>query len=104
VNRPRGTPGHFLLAAWDTYSWSMIREIKRRKDRWTTSGIRPSRAVEGCFQGKYADRYHEGANLVLPEHDVAEAFPTNKAVNEALRLVIRPTKFSIVGKRPGSES
>jgi hypothetical protein len=43
-------------------------------------------------QGKYAGRYREGTNIVLLDGDVAEAFPNDKAVNEALRLVIKLTK------------
>lgn len=42
-------------------------------------------------RGKYASRYREGTNLVLLEPDVAQAFPDEAAVNEALRLVIRLT-------------
>lgn len=48
-------------------------------------------------QGKYTDRFQEGTNLVLLDNDVAEAFPNDEAVNEALRLVIKLTKL------PGSE-
>ncbi|RJQ59829.1 MAG: hypothetical protein C4530_08700 [Desulfobacteraceae bacterium] len=59
--------------------------------------------LKGGVQGKYADRYREGTNLVLLDHDVAEAFPTDKAVNEALRLVIQLTKLSRVDKRPDSK-
>jgi hypothetical protein len=44
-------------------------------------------------QGKYADRFQEGTNLVLLDTDVAEAFPNDEAVNEALRLVIKLTKL-----------
>ncbi len=55
--------------------------------------------LKGGVRGKYADRYREGTNLVLLDHDVAEAFPTDKAVNEALRLVIQLTKLSRVEKR-----
>ncbi|MCU0574452.1 MAG: hypothetical protein MUC41_15870 [Syntrophobacteraceae bacterium] len=40
-------------------------------------------------QGKYADRFNEGTNLVLLDEDIAQAFPTDQAVNEALRLVIQ---------------
>jgi hypothetical protein len=40
-------------------------------------------------RGKYAKKYREGTNLVLLEPDVAKAFPNEKAVNEALRLVIK---------------
>lgn len=48
-----------------------------------------ARILKGGVQGKYADRYREGTNLVLLAPDVAEMFPTDEAVNEALRLVIR---------------
>lgn len=48
--------------------------------------------LQGAVRGKYAKRYREGTNLVLLEPDVAEAFPNEKAVNEALRLVIKLTK------------
>ena len=44
-------------------------------------------------RGKYAARYNAGTNLVLLEPDVARAFPNEKAVNEALRLVIKLTKI-----------
>ena len=44
-------------------------------------------------QGKYADRFKEGTNLVLLDSDVADAFPNDEAVNEALRLVIKLTKL-----------
>lgn len=43
-------------------------------------------------QGKYAKRYRQGTNLVLLEPEVARAFPTDSAVNQALRLVIRLNK------------
>jgi hypothetical protein len=49
--------------------------------------------LKGGIQGKYADRFREGTNLVLLDHDVAEAFPSDQAVNEALRLVIQLRKL-----------
>jgi len=45
--------------------------------------------LKGGERGKYAARYREGTNLVLLEPEVAKAFPNEKAVNEALRLVIK---------------
>ena len=42
----------------------------------------------GGVRGKYAARYAEGTNIVLLEPDVADAFPTARAVNEALRKVL----------------
>jgi hypothetical protein len=50
-------------------------------------------------RGKYAERYRAGTNLVLLEPDVAKVFPSEKAVNEALRLVIQLTKIPD-GKKP----
>ncbi|HEX8502088.1 MAG TPA: hypothetical protein VF659_16000 [Pyrinomonadaceae bacterium] len=45
--------------------------------------------LKGGVRGKYAGRYKEGTNLILLEPDVAAAFPDAKAVNEALRLLIK---------------
>lgn len=45
--------------------------------------------LQGAVRGKYAGRYRQGTNLVLLAADVAEAFPTQEAVNEALRLVMQ---------------
>ena len=53
--------------------------------------------LKSGVQGKYADRFREGTNLVLLDEDVAEAFPTDQAVNEALRLVIQLKKLPKAG-------
>lgn len=45
-------------------------------------------------RGKYAERYRTGTNLVLLAPDVAAAFPTSEAVNEALRLLLQVAKRS----------
>jgi hypothetical protein len=46
-------------------------------------------SLKGGVRGKYARRYSEGTNLVLLEPDVAQAFPSDDAVNEALRSLIK---------------
>lgn len=51
--------------------------------------------LEGGIRGKYARRYEEGTNLVLLAPDVAEAFPTDEAVNEALRLLMRVARAQV---------
>ncbi len=48
--------------------------------------------LEGGVRGKYFKRYSAGTNLVLLQPDVARAFPTGEAVNEALRQLARSTK------------
>jgi hypothetical protein len=44
--------------------------------------------LEGGIRGKYVERYRAGTNIVLLDPDVARAFPTENAVNEALRSLI----------------
>jgi hypothetical protein len=45
-------------------------------------------AMKGGVRGKYVKRYREGTNIVLLEPDIAEAFPNDEAVNQALRGVL----------------
>jgi hypothetical protein len=50
--------------------------------------IRPEynfRDLKGVVRGKYAARYRERLRIVRLEKDVAEAFPDEAAVNQALR-------------------
>jgi hypothetical protein len=49
--------------------------------------------LKGGVRGKYVERYRAGTNLVLLEPDVAKAFPSDQAVNEALRLVLKLTQI-----------
>ncbi len=48
--------------------------------------------MKGGVRGKYAKLYRAGSNLVLLDPEVYKAFPTSKAVNEALRAVLSITK------------
>ncbi len=45
-------------------------------------------------RGKYFESYRKGTNLVLLSPDVAKAFPTEDAVNNALRSPIEIAKKS----------
>lgn len=45
--------------------------------------------MSGGVRGKYVERYRTGTNIVRLDPDVAQAFPDNAAVNEALRLLIQ---------------
>ncbi len=44
--------------------------------------------LRGGVRGKYVQRYRQGTNLALLDRDVAEVFPNDRAVNEALRAVM----------------
>ena len=75
---------------------------KKSKDE-TADELRPEYDLASLLKegvrGKYAKRYEQGTNLVLLAPDVAEVFPTDEAVNEALRLVIQLTRIPEGGKR-----
>ena len=49
-------------------------------------------SMSGAVRGKYYRWYRAGANLAPLEPELAKAFPTDTAVNEALRKVLRATK------------
>jgi hypothetical protein len=44
--------------------------------------------LKGGVRGKYLSRYFAGTNLALLAPDVRQAFPTDEAVNQALRSLI----------------
>ena len=46
-------------------------------------------SMKGGVRGRYVERVREGTNIVLIEPEVVEAFPTEQAVNEALKGVLR---------------
>ncbi len=45
--------------------------------------------LERGIRGKYHARYMSGTNLALLAPDVRAAFPTDDAINDALRMLIR---------------
>ncbi len=49
-------------------------------------------SMKGGVRGKYVDRAREGTNIVLIEPEVSEAFPTEQAVNEALKGVLNTAR------------
>jgi hypothetical protein len=72
---------------------------KRETSPETEDDLRPEydlkTLLKGGVQGKYAKRYREGTNLALLAPNVARAFPTEEAVNEALRLVLRMAQIPV---------
>ena len=48
--------------------------------------------LKGGVRGKYYRRFQAGGNIVRLAPDLAKAFPTDEAVNEALRTVVRATR------------
>ena len=50
-------------------------------------------SMKGGVRGKYAKRCPAGTNLVILDPELAEAFPTDDAVNDALRALLRMTEL-----------
>jgi len=71
--------------------------MKTNLDTPVDDDLRPeydATVLKDGVRGKYAARYQAGTNLVLLAPDVAAAFPTSEAVNEALRLLMQVAKRS----------
>ena len=88
----------------------------RKGKRGNGNGLRQEydfASMPGGVRGKYAGRLKKGSNIVLLEPDVAAAFPSAAAVNEALRALLsatqvvrrtparpnKPTQRTITGRR-----
>jgi hypothetical protein len=73
-----------------------MRELRDK----TSDELRPEydlrQLLKTGVRGKYAKRYHAGTNLVLLDPEIRKAFRSERAVNEALRLVLELRK---VGRR-----
>ena len=66
--------------------------MKKKFENEIEDDLRPEydfTQMKGGIRGKYIERYRQGTNLVLLDPDVAQAFPNDKAVNEALRSLIQ---------------
>ena len=64
--------------------------MKKAKDQ--NDDMRPEYKREDLgvgIRGKYYEAYNEGHNLVLLKPEVAKAFPSEEAVNEALLSLIK---------------
>ena len=67
----------------------------KKMNRVLVDDMRPEydfASMKGGVRGKYARRAREGTNIVLIEPEVAGAFPTERAVNEALKGVLNTTR------------
>ncbi len=64
----------------------------KTRENSTNDDLRPeydlNKLLKGGVRGKYAKHYQAGTNLVLLDPDVRRSFHSEKAVNDALRLVI----------------
>jgi len=72
-----------------------------------TDTLRPEYRREDLgvgIRGKYAAKVREGSNLVLLDPDVAKAFPTPAAVNDALRSLVDIAQRAASAPKPRRKS
>ena len=73
--------------------WKSLPKKNMKKKTEINDELRPEYdmkpLLKGGVRGKYTARYRAGTNLMLLEPEVAKAFPNEKDVNEALKLVIK---------------
>ncbi len=62
--------------------------MKKEPDTGQIDELREEYDFSGGVRGKYAERYGEGANIVILDPDVAKVFRDSKSVNEALRALV----------------
>jgi hypothetical protein len=69
--------------------------MKKASEYRDENDVRPEydfATMVGGVRAKHYAEYRKGTNVVLLEPDVAEAFPTEDAVNEALRGILTTTR------------
>ena len=62
--------------------------MKKEPETARTDELREEYDFSGGVRGKYAERYVEGANIVVLDPDVAKVFRDSKSVNQALRALV----------------
>ena len=81
--------------------------MKKRDDKMGDE-LRPEydlrQLLKGVVRGKYAKQYHAGTNLVLLDPEVRKVFRNERAVNDALRLVIQLRKVGGTGANGRSKA
>ena len=62
--------------------------MKKEPETVRTDELREEYDFSRGVRGKYAERYAEGANIVVLDPDVAKVFRDSKSVNQALRALV----------------
>jgi hypothetical protein len=63
--------------------------MKKGRGNDRVSEMRKEYDFRGGVRGKYVARVREGTNVVVLDPDVAKAFPDSRAVNRALRALLK---------------
>jgi hypothetical protein len=74
------------------FAWDPLKKPTERRQAVDMRSGYDFASMTGGVRGKHYEQYRKGTNIVLLEPDVAEAFPTEDAVNEALRGILSTTR------------
>jgi hypothetical protein len=66
-----------------------MKTTKARNSTAAADTMRSEYDFSSAVRGVTAARYAEGTNVVVLDPDVAQLFPDSRAVNEALRTLVR---------------
>lgn len=67
--------------------------IKRMNDDYELRGEYDLSKMQIMPKGRYVPERRAGRNIVVLEPDVAQAFPTDEAVNKVLRLLLEASRI-----------
>jgi hypothetical protein len=81
-----------------------MKKATSKKKRNGLRGEYDVKALQGGDRGKYYRRYTAGTNLVLLDPDIADAFPSAKDVNEALRVLVNVASKRVRRPRRGKRA
>jgi len=81
-----------------------MKKAKRTKPDELRQSYERADFPKGLTRGKYAARFAQGTNIVKLDPEIHAAFPTSKAVNDALGELLRIAKTARVVKRPSGRS
>ena len=71
--------------------------MKKEPETARIDELREEYDFSGGVRGKYAERYAEGANIVVLDPDVAKVFRDSKSVNQALRALVEVANKAAAG-------
>ncbi len=63
--------------------------MRKKTSDYRVKEMRKEYDFSGGVRGKYVARLHGGSNIVVLDPDVAVAFPDSRAVNRALRGLLK---------------
>ncbi len=79
----------------------MKKSTRKKKDE--LRGEYDLKSLGNGVKGKHYRDYEQGTNLVLLDPDIADAFPSAKDVNDALRVLVTVASKRVRSGRPGSK-